>query len=46
MRKVMQSRLASNMPENTIQGSPSRVAKGGDLTTTASEGEGKTPMID
>lgn len=40
MRKVMQSRLASNMPENAI------VAKGADLTTTASEGEGKTPMID
>ena len=45
MRKVMQSRLACNMPENMAPGSPSRVARGGDQTTTASEGENKTAVV-
>lgn len=39
IRRVMQSRLACNMPEvSESQGSPTKVARG-DQTTTASEGE-------
>ena len=38
IRRVMQSRLACNMPESEAPGSPTKVARG-DQTTTASEGE-------
>ena len=39
IRRVMQSRLACNMPElSETPGSPTKVARG-DQTTTASEGE-------